>query len=190
MNFGLADGNAKITDGESPAYNEIHAFVEKSFSESPAAIQGLVFCVAYALYSKRKKDMGTRLSKEGKPGEDIARTLQAILANEATYKEVVQEANQHIAALTDETSKKVLEKIGAEIVDGIDERINHTGKPAHIRFWYFLKHSAVHGLHIVVAALIIYALAQSILVIGPQVGIFLDSVGLKYLGDLLKDIAR
>jgi len=188
MNFGLLDANHRISDSASPAYNEIRSFVEKSLPDHPSSIQDLVFCVAYTLYSKKKKDMGIRLSKEGKSGAEISKTLKTILANDAVYKEVVDAANVHIASLTDETSKKVLEKIGAEIVDGIDERMHHTNKPWYVRTMYFLRHSALHALHIVMAALIIYLLAKVILVIGPLVGIFLDSIGLKYLGELLKSI--
>ncbi|MCP5366736.1 MAG: hypothetical protein H6907_10020 [Hyphomicrobiales bacterium] len=189
MSLGPADAAARISDDESPAYSELHNRVDSTLHDMPPAMRDLLFCVAYTLYSKRKKDIGARLSADGQSGKEISDTLRAILANDHTYQEVLVEAEQRITALTDATSNKVLKNIGGEIVDGIDAKINHTGASFFVRFLYFIKHSAIHALHIILAALIIYAIAQTILIIGPKVGVFLDSVGLKYLGDLLQSLS-
>jgi hypothetical protein len=164
--------------------------------------------MAYTLYKKRKKVVGSRLRADGKSGKEIASTLNLVLANQETYLELVDEAKSRLTALTDATSNQVLSGIAAEIIEGVDKRLSHEGSNGFInrvtdsldarlnhtkasnlmRFVLFLKHSAIHGLHIVVAALMIYFLAKIILFVGPVAGSFLDSLGFKYLGEILKSL--
>ncbi len=188
MSLALPDGMAPLSDVESPAYTEIHARVEDRLHEMEDDLRQLVFCIAYTLYKKKKREYASRISD--KESWEIASTLRQMLATNATYDEVISEATQKIVSIRDVTSSEVLSRIGSTIIDGIDDKLHHRSASTGKKFWLFLKESALHGLHIVVAALLIYLIAQILLFVGPNVGNFLDSIGFKYLGELLKTIGQ
>lgn len=188
MKFELPDDHNPLTDYESFAFSQLQSIVKKKYSDAPTNMQELIFSVAYANYKKKKKDVCKLLHEEGKSPEEIIKNVHAVSANEQSYDEYIEDSASTIHAVTDATSNYVLSNMTREIIDGVDTKINHTGKSFPTRLWHFLVESVIHGLHIVVAALIIYLAAQALIFIAPTIGVFLDSIGFKYLGDLLQTI--
>lgn len=190
MNLGGPRNMTPLSDGESPAFNQIYDRIEETQQELPPSLRNLTFCIAYTIYKRKKREFGARLQeKENYDGKTLSRNLNNLLANNSFYDEIIREAREKMVALTDATANQVLSKLGATIVDGIDEKLNHNGRTVLQKSAHFLWESFLHAIHIVVAAIMIYAAAKFFILLGPIVGAFLDSLGFKYLGELLKAIS-
>jgi len=187
MDVGLGPGTKPISEDESPAYKELQRKIERQFEEThPFAMRSMIFCIAYTLYKKEKKEAGHRLRKDDESHDpaSIVGNVNKVLANEDHYDRFINQAVIHLSAITDATSNQVLSKIGGTIIDGVVQKLPDDlagrKKSSWIQFRDFFKRSFNHAIEIIMAAIIIVSGAKILGYVGPFISQWLEQIGIKY----------